>query len=64
MSHRGGDYFNGTLSDGKATIKLVGFREAQQAKTKELMEREQAVYWMIAKMSKKGKERVQYGAGT
>ena len=43
VSQRGGDYFNGTLSDGKATIKLVGFRGAQQAKIKELMEREQAV---------------------
>ena len=43
VSQRGGDYFNGRLSDGKATIKLVGFREAQQAKIKELMERDQAV---------------------
>ena len=43
VSQRGSDYFNGALSDGKATIKLVGFRGAQQAKIKELMEREQAV---------------------
>ena len=43
VSQRGGDYFNGALSDGKATIKLVGFRGTQQAKIKELMEREQAV---------------------
>ena len=26
VSQAGGDYFNGALSDGKAAIKLVGFR--------------------------------------
>ena len=43
VSQRGSDYFNGTLSDVNATIKLVGFKGAQQAKMKELLERKQAV---------------------
>ena len=43
VSQRGSDYFNGTPSDGNATIKLVSFKGAQQAEMKELMERKQAV---------------------
>ena len=43
VSQKGSDYFYATLSDGKVTIKLVGYKWAQQAKIKELMERKQAV---------------------
>jgi len=43
VSQQGSNSFNATLSDGKVTIKLVGFKVAQQANIKELMERKQAV---------------------
>lgn len=34
----GTEFFNGLLSDGKATLKVVGFKEADQEKIKHLME--------------------------
>ena len=38
-SKRGTGYFNATLSDGTTSRKVVGFREAQQIKMKELMDK-------------------------
>ena len=48
-SKSGSRYFDGALSDGKDTIKLVGFKVSQHAKISELMEKKHTASWTIAK---------------
>ena len=40
---RRSNYFEGTVSDGKAKVRLVGFSHSQQSKMKELMEKKQSI---------------------
>ena len=48
-SKSGSRYFDGALSDGKDTMKLVGFKVSQHAKISELMEKKHTASWTIAK---------------
>ena len=40
---RNSDYFEGTLTDGKSTVRLVGFKRSQQSKIKRFMDKQQPI---------------------
>ena len=48
---RNSDYFEGTVTDGKSTVRLVGFRKSQQSKIQRFMDKQQP---MIAKLKRLG----------
>ena len=42
-SQKGSNYFNATLSDGTTTCRVVGFKESQQERLKEAMEKQETI---------------------
>ena len=40
---RNSDYFEGTVTDGKSTVRLVGYKRSQQSKIKRFMDKQQPI---------------------
>ena len=40
---RNSDYFEGTATDGKSTVRLVGFKRSQQSKIQRFMDKQQPI---------------------
>ena len=40
---RNSDYFEGTVTDGKSTVRLVGFKRSQQSKIQRFMDKQQPI---------------------
>ncbi len=51
-SKKGSNYFNATVSDGKTTCRLVGFKDSQQKKLKEAMEKKETIIFEDCQVKK------------
>ena len=40
---RNSDYFEGTVTDGKSTVRLVGYKRSQQSKIQRFMDKQQPI---------------------
>ena len=40
---RNSDYFEGTVTDGKSTVRLVGFKRSQERKIQRFMDKQQPI---------------------
>ena len=52
---RNSDYFEGTVTDGKSTVRLVGFKRSQQSKIQRFMHKQQPILLDDCEIKKAGR---------